>query len=322
MPLTQAQRQQAAWLAIYTGVAEGLLAIAEQNNGALPPLTGTPLEVGWQTLWQLRADDDPDVIQWLQNLFGLSKRSWFYGLLLECTLPLPDIGYQPGDLLCIVRGTCTIEEWLDNFNAFTSNAKTTLHPEGGLVHAGFYAIYQSMLAFDAAGRNLGPAAPVLAGLLKPGGVRLTVAGHSLGAALSTYLAYDMANETGGDPARLAPLDVCLVASPNPGDATFGTGFQATVPRYKVVDWVRDLVPKVPPPPLYAPLPDGGGGAPLQDFTQLTPADVTWMPADPNDPTCNHHAACYARMLNPLNTVAVAQTALLNCGAGVPGQAAI
>jgi hypothetical protein len=99
MPLTQAQRQQTSWLAIYTGVAEGLLAAAEANAGVLPSLTGTPLEVGWQTLWQFRADDDPNVIQWLQGLFGLGKRSWFYGLLLQCSQNLPDIGYGPGDLL-------------------------------------------------------------------------------------------------------------------------------------------------------------------------------------------------------------------------------
>jgi len=317
MPLTQAQRQQTSWLAIYTGVAEDLLAVAEANNGALPALTGTPLEVGWETLWQFRADDDPDVIQWLQGVFGLGKQSWFYGLLLECQLALPDIGYVPGDLLAVIRGTCTTQEWLDNFNAFTSNAQTTLHPEGGLVHAGFYSIYKSMTAFDNAGKTLGPAAAALAGLLKPGGPRLTVAGHSLGSALSTYLAYDIANQAGADSGRLARLDVSLIASPNPGDAIFAKGFQATVPSYKVVDWVRDLVPKVPPPPIYTPLPDGGGAAPLQDFTQLTPADVSWMPPDPNDPACNHHAACYARMLNPLNTVAVAQTALLHCGTGVP-----
>jgi hypothetical protein len=313
MPLTQAQRQQTAWLAIYAGVAEGLLAVAERNNGVLPTLTGTPLEVGWRTLWQFRADDDPSVIQWLQGLFGVTKQTWFYGLLLKCTLDLPDAGFEQGDLLAIVRGTCTIQEWLNNFNAFSSGARTALHPEGGLVHDGFYGIYKSMAVFDAADKNLGAAAPALAGLLRPGGPRLTVAGHSLGSALSTYLAYDIANETNGDATRLAQFDICLIASPNPGDATFAKGFQAAVPSYEVVDWVRDLVPKVPPPPIYSPLPDGGGAAPLQDFTQLTPVDVSWMPADPNDPACNHHAACYARMLDPLNTVAVAQTALLNCG---------
>jgi hypothetical protein len=156
MPLTQTQRQQASWLAIYTGVAEGLLAVAEQNGGALPALTGTPLEVGWDTLWQFRADDDLAVIQWLEGQFGLRKPSWFYGLLLSCKLALPDLGYVPGDLLAIIRGTCTTQEWLDNFNAFTSGAGTTLHPEGGLVHAGFYSIYKSMVAYDMAGRALAP----------------------------------------------------------------------------------------------------------------------------------------------------------------------
>ena len=239
MPLTQAQRQLAAWPAIYTGTAEGLLAVAEQNNGILPSLIGTPLEVGWQPLWQFRADDDLDAIQWLQGIFGITKQNWFYGLLLECTLAPPGTLYRQGDLLAIIRGTCTIEEWIANFNAFTSNTQTTSHPEGGLVHAGFYGIYKSMMAFDANDKNLGPAASALAGLLKPGGPRLTVAGHSLGSAIGTYLVYDIANQTSGDAACLALLDACLIASPNPGDTTFGKGFQATVPSYKVIDWVRD-----------------------------------------------------------------------------------
>jgi pimeloyl-ACP methyl ester carboxylesterase len=312
--LTQAQRDKAAWLSVYAGVAEGLLAVADASGTAPPSLNDTPLEVCWETLWQFRADDDPELLQLLQRVFGINQSNCFYGLLLRCTAAQADLGYVPGDLLAIIRGTCTTEEWIDNFNVFFAQDQTTIHPQAGLVSDGFYTIYKSMVAWDTAGRLVGPAAPALAALLKPGGPRLTIVGHSLGSALTSYLAFDIADvlRNGGQaniPARLRLLDCCLIACPNPGNDTYAAGFQSAVPSYTVIDWYLDIVPKLPPAP-YARLRDGGTGTPAQTVTVLTAQDVSWVPL--NSPVCNHHAVSYSLMLNPLNVVAVAQMAALNC----------
>ena len=105
------------------------------------------------------------------------------------------------------------------------------------------------------------------------------------------------------------FDACMIACPQPGDMAYAKGFQAAVPSYMVVNWCRDIVPELPPCP-YVTLLDGGAAAPGQNVMTLTLANVTWLPAD--GPLCNHHAVCYARMLNPLNPVAISATRLSGC----------
>ena len=314
MPFTQEQRNKAAPFALYVGAAEALLAQAEQADRVPPPLDGTTLEVCWETLWQFRADDDLDWVQDLRNIFGLGQNIFFYGLLLRCTDPLPDIGYQKGDLLAVIRGTGTTEEWVLNFCAFLKNGTTSTQHPAGLVHEGFYSIYESMCAWDLTGKNVGHAAPALASLLSANGPKLTIAGHSLGSAISSYLVYDVASVVraadGADTAaRLGKLDCYMFASPNPGDDDYAKGLKAAVPSYTVIDWTKDIVPKVPPLP-YVPLLDGGAGQTAQNFVMLTPAMVEWQPVD--NPGCNHSLASYARMLNPLNPVAQAETVQNGC----------
>jgi pimeloyl-ACP methyl ester carboxylesterase len=315
MQLSPQARSKAAAFAIYAASAEEVFPAAEAAGEKAPPLDGSPLEVAWQCLWQFRADDDTYWVQHLRNLLGVKEDNLYYGLLLRCTQALPDIGYKIGDLLVIIRGTETDKEWLLNFNAVAVPCNTVAHPQGGLVHDGFYSIYRSLAAWDDKGDEFQNAAALLAEELRPDGPQLTVVGHSLGAALVSYLIYDIADAvrtTGGDIAgRLSRLNAYMFASPNPGDPVFVQGLQAAVPSYAVIDWSRDVVPKVPPiaPPLF-PFAHLQAAPAAQTFDWIAEADVTWMPID--SPTCNHSTVCYARMLDPLNAISQARSSAAKC----------
>ncbi len=83
--------------------------------------------------------------------------------------------------------------------------------------------------------------------LPAAGNTLTVCGHSLGGALATLLALDLAANTA------APFNdptVYTYASPRTGDATFVSTYNHVVPNTFRIANRLDLVPKLPLPPLY------------------------------------------------------------------------
>src|SRR5271155_1414980 len=111
---------------------------------------------------------------------------------------------------------------------------------------------------------------------------------SLGAALAIYLTYDLARS---DIGKLGNnVSGWFFASPKPANQVFADRFQRVVSTYSVVNWQRDLVPNAPPLPFVR----------LNNFNDnvliLTPGNTVAQPKD--TPTCNHHAICYAQMLDP------------------------
>jgi triacylglycerol lipase len=121
-----------------------------------------------------------------------------------------------------------------------------------------------------------------------GGAKVMVVGHSLGAALATYLTYDLARP---DIGKLAgDVSGWFFAPPRPANQAFADRFAVVVSTYFVVNWGRDLVPTVPPPP-FVPLSNVNNNVLI-----LTSTDTVRQPKD--TPTCNHHAICYAQMLDP------------------------
>jgi len=79
---------------------------------------------------------------------------------------------------------------------------------------------------------------------------------------------------------------CLIASPRPGNSDFAKYFDQNVAAYKVYNYSLDLVPKVPVLFEYSALPKA---------TEFSPSDA--QARIRINPGCNHHAACYAAMLN-------------------------
>lgn len=192
-----------------------------------------------------------------------------YGYLARSTA-------DPNSYIAVVRGTDGIVEWIEDAE-FASMA----HPVAGRVEAGFFGIYRSMryartpLAFQPE--------PVVEGITAAiGAGNVLVIGHSLGSALASYLAFDLASHSGSN-----RVSACLLASPRPGDAAFAKAFDARVGTYKLYNYELDIVPRVPVGPDYTDLPR-----------------VSWIGIDGaqarirlGNLACHHHALCYASMLD-------------------------
>jgi len=201
----------------------------------------------------------------------------FYGFLAQRDT-------DPTEYVAAVRGTDGFAEW-------AINAKFPLVPYQGVppvpnakVEDGFYSIYRNMKIIDLASRT---ESDVAAGIAEKIGdkARVTVAGHSLGAALATYLSLEVAERVGDRASAV------MFASPRPGNTEFAEYYNRKVTGgYRLFNYILDTVTHIPfviPPDLdYEPLPQQ---------TTITPfsssADVKV------DLYCNHHLVCYMAMLN-------------------------
>ncbi len=148
-----------------------------------------------------------------------------------------------GDLLIVIRGTMDDLEWLNDASALVMvDVSPTTQ---GQVGEGFWAIYQSMQYGDLAG-NMQPGAAadqLMAIVNNHPGAGVFVCGHSLGAALATYLAYDLNSKLGAGANRLQPY---FFASPKTGTSDWVNWYQKQVVRYNLTNYALDFVPMVPP----------------------------------------------------------------------------
>ncbi len=208
-----------------------------------------------------------------------------------------------GAFVAVIRGTDGLVEWIEDgrFPPIPYKPMVALPSAQGpvAVEQGFWNIYLGMTLITPAGASLGALAPAIIGAI--GTSTLTVIGHSLGAALSTYLALDLAR---GLPA--GRLTACLFASPHTGDQAFVDLFDRTVVDYRLFNYLLDVVPRVPL---------GLGDQPLPRRTVITPTT-----AEANirfDIGCNHHVVCYTAMLDYEGT----ENAITPVPAGEEGSAA-
>ena len=267
-------RPKAARMALYAALVESVWDTQVKPNPNAP-LRQLP---GWTLKGRIMADDDLDVVQSLRSAFNLGQDNCFYGLLLARADEDPDKDFEIGDLLALIRGTGSDKEWLLDACAVPEGLQATAVRPGGLVPQGFHSIYQSMVYIDAdTGTDHGPLAHALSDVAAASGKSLTVIGHSLGAALVAYLAYDLATP----PVACADVTSYMFASPNPGDPSFAAAFKDKVGRYNVIDWSADLVPQVPPLP-FVPLlnnaTSGGKTIRRDDSTKRSGCRHRWLGA--------------------------------------------
>lgn len=198
----------------------------------------------------------------------LSAQLVFYGWLLERAS-------SAGEFVVVIRGTGDLREWLLDAEI----GETTAHPVAGMVESGFWSIFSSMRYRPAEGGDL-PAPEGLAQAIGAG--RVLVTGHSMGSALATFLAFELADsKLLGD-----RVEMVVFASPRPGDSAFGTAFMGRVPTYRAYWWESDVVPKVP---------FGFGYEPLPGSIELSPSSTVRICSSL---TCAHHCLSYASMLDP------------------------
>lgn len=147
-----------------------------------------------------------------------------------------------GDAVIAIRGTEGILEWIQDAKFLA--VKCPFLAGAGSTEDGFTDMYTSLATAPAAGSP--SVAKALSALpwRKPVG-SLTICGHSLGGALATLLALDVAaNTTFKNPG------VYTYASPRTGDPLFVSTYSQVVPNtFRIANRI-DIVPKLPLPPLY------------------------------------------------------------------------
>jgi hypothetical protein len=140
------------------------------------------------------------------------------------------------DYVVVIRGTQTIYEWVQDARFLKVDCP---YPAGsGQSEDGFTDVYSSLRTAPNA------AAPRLVDYLNglPAGATLTITGHSLGAALATLLALDVAT-TG----PIIHPTVYTLASPNVGDPSYARTFNGKLlaDTWRITVFL-DVVPHLPP----------------------------------------------------------------------------
>ena len=147
-----------------------------------------------------------------------------------------------GDVVIAIRGTEGILEWINDIEFL--QVTCPFLAGAGRTEDGFTAMYSSLRTGDA--DDSPTVVSALATLAYPQPVSsVTICGHSLGGALVTLLALDVAaNTTFKDPT------VYTYASPRTGDSSFASTYDQVVKTSFRIANRLDLVPKLPLPPLY------------------------------------------------------------------------
>lgn len=183
------------------------------------------------------------------------------------------------------RGSTNMENWLTNFSAGLAGTQVGGLRECGMVHSGWQDAYLSlreeMLAtIDASLASLG---------VEPIGQAIIawVTGHSLGGALATLAAYDLASSRGYS------VRCVLWASPRIGDAEFVAAFQSVVPRTARFVNKFDFVSRLP----ISPGDDHGDAAVLNEMALSVLGGVLAAPHMALGATGYRHV-CRGVMLDP------------------------
>lgn len=223
-----------------------------------------------------------------QGNMSLSADTVFYGVLAHRQA-------DPKQFAAIIRGTSGFKEWL--IDAEVKHSHVPYYPGGqcGSVEEGFFSVYYTMQFLAVDDDTHAGVTTAWEGIKSTiGDGKLIVSGHSLGAALATYLAFDLASLGGLD----ENLQACFFASPRPGDKAFAQAFAGKVSKYAVYAYERDVVPLLPPSvffiPLHFPLKILRYAA-LRDVHEITMMDAKAIIQD--EISANHHVLCYAAMLD-------------------------
>lgn len=183
---------------------------------------------------------------------------------------------DPTAYVLFIRGTESFIEWVED-----AELSLIEEPESkSKVEFGFFSVYQSLTVDGVPLRDW-----VKLNLLSIDNIKITVVGHSLGSAVSCYVAAFIAKDSialDKDPTRLITF-----ACPKPGDCKFSIFMADNIAcNSEVYNYERDIVPKLPP---------------FDDF--VDPPNVKILKADslvkiPDNPISNHLLPAYEALLDP------------------------
>lgn len=182
-----------------------------------------------------------------------------------------------GNAVVSIRGTEGILEWLQDARFLA--VKCPFLTGAGCTEDGFTAVYESLrVSPDPASARVVEALPKLA-FPRPI-TSLTLCGHSLGGALVTLCALDIAANT-----QFKHPMVYSYASPRTGDSSFADTYNQVVPDTFRFANRLDIVPKVPLPPPYEHV------LGLQDLNPLLNVKLEIL--------CEHHLTTYTHLISSL-----------------------
>ena len=254
-----------------------------QPDAANAPFSDPWLEArGWQMIGTLHGRDTifPVGVKGRLQLLGYDT---CYGYLARHELD--------GRLAVALRGTDGLVEWLEDgeFLPVAPMRQPPFGPPEARVEQGFWDIFDSMTLRGPGGTAQGPVVGAILPLLQGADASLVVVGHSLGAALGTYLTLELALAA----PRTATVQACLFASPRTGNKAFVQAFDQAVGYYRLFNYLLDVVPRIPFGPEYEPLPRR---TVIQPSTAEAAIRMTLA--------CNHHVICYCAMLDYEGTMDV------------------
>ncbi len=195
------------------------------------------------------------------------------------TLDIVSFGFvaqdPAGNVVIAIRGTEGVWEWVQDVRFLL--VKCPFLPGAGYTEDGFTAVYESLrIGKDAASPRLVDALPDMA--FPHPVTSLTICGHSLGGALATLLALDVAANT-----KFKSPVAYTYASPRTGDPSFADTYDQVVPNTIRIANRLDLVPKLPLPPLYKH---------VLELYELNPLLSVKL-----DILCQHHLTTYLHLLS-------------------------
>jgi hypothetical protein len=195
-------------------------------TGQPVPATYDPDNVGYKVVGTILSNDLATTMN-----PGRGDRIVSFGFILQA---------PNNDAVIAIRGTEGIREWIHDFEFLTT--KCPFLAGAGKTDDGFTAIYNSLRVATTSARLVdGVAALPFDHAVNS----LTICGHSLGGALATLLALDVAANT-----NFKNPTIYTYASPRTGDALFAHTYNQVVPNtYRIANRV-DIVPNLPLPPLY------------------------------------------------------------------------
>ena len=205
-------------VATFVATEENLERYLQADPAPPPSALRSPLQDGLQFLRRTLHETIPAIVRRAYRL------PVFFGFVLR----------SDRDQLMVFRGTQTQAEWVSNIRSGQRRYPTDLaEPQLGWVHNGFLTIATSQLR---------PNPAELADEVLDPGLPLYITGHSLGGALATIAAMDLAHRVPGLADRIR---LYTYAAPRVGDPSFPESFRRLVPNAYRVANVADTVPVVP-----------------------------------------------------------------------------